>query len=92
MTQPHDVTDQTIRERLVPFPKAHFLAASDLNPFVTPQLLDLGDAFVDFNRQSSKALDLLHGRTVVNLFFENSTRTSSSFEICLLYTSPSPRD
>ena len=81
MTQPHDVTDQTIRERLIPFPKAHFLAASDLNPFVTPQLLDLGDAFVDFNRQSSKALDLLHGRTVVNLFFENSTRTSSSFEI-----------
>ena len=81
MTQPHDVTDQTIRERLVPFPKAHFLAASDLTPFVTPQLLDLGDAFVDFNRQSSKALDLLHGRTVVNLFFENSTRTSSSFEI-----------
>ena len=52
MTQAAPVTDQTIRERLVPFPKAHFLAASDLNPFVTPQLLDLGDAFVDFNRQS----------------------------------------
>ena len=41
----------------------------------------LDDAFVDFNRQSDKALGLLHGRTVVNLFFENSTRTSSSFEI-----------
>ena len=81
MTQPQDVTDQTIRDRLVPFPKPHFLAASDLNPFVTPQLLDLGDAFVDFNRQSSKALDLLHGRTVVNLFFENSTRTRTTFEI-----------
>ena len=81
MTQPAQVTDQTIRDRLVPFPKPHFLAASDLDPYVTPQLLDLGDAFVDFNRQSSKALDLLHGRTVVNLFFENSTRTSSSFEI-----------
>jgi aspartate carbamoyltransferase catalytic subunit len=81
MTQPSLVTDQTIQERLIPFPKSHFLAASDLNPFVTPQLLDLADAFVDFNRQSSKALDVLHGRTVVNLFFENSTRTSSSFEI-----------
>ena len=81
MTQPAQVTDQTIRDRLIPFPKSHFLAASDLNPFVTPQLLELGDAFVAFNRQSSKALDVLHGRTVVNLFFENSTRTSSSFEI-----------
>ncbi|KAK0348706.1 hypothetical protein LTR94_036118, partial [Friedmanniomyces endolithicus] len=81
MTQPPNVTEQTIRERLVAFPTPHFLAASDLNPYVTPQLLDLGDAFVDFNRQSDKALGVLHGRTVVNLFFENSTRTSSSFEI-----------
>ena len=69
MTQPPTVTDQAILERLIPFPTAHFLAASDLNPYVTPQLLDLADAFVDFNRQSSKALDVLHGRTVVNLFF-----------------------
>jgi aspartate carbamoyltransferase catalytic subunit len=44
-------------------------------------LLDLADAFVDFNRQSSKSLDLMRGRTVMNLFFENSTRTSASFEI-----------
>ena len=49
MTQPHQVTEQTIRERLIPFPQAHFLAASDLNPYVVPQLLDLGVAFVDFN-------------------------------------------
>ena len=69
MTQPPTVTEQAILERLIPFPKAHFLAASDLNPYVVPQLLDLGDAFVDFNRQSDKALGLLHGRTVVNLFF-----------------------
>ena len=58
MTQPPHVTEHTIQERLIPFPKAHFLAASDLNPYVVPQLLDLGDAFVDFNRQSAKALDL----------------------------------
>jgi aspartate carbamoyltransferase catalytic subunit len=44
-------------------------------------LLDLADAFVDFNRQSAKGVDLMRGQTVVNLFFENSTRTSSSFEI-----------
>lgn len=79
MTQA-DVTD-TIRQRLLPFPRDHFLSATDLNPPAALALLDLADAFVDFNRQSAKALDLMAGRTVVNLFFENSTRTSSSFEI-----------
>ena len=75
------VTESMIQERLVPFPRPHFLSAGDLNAASAADLLDLADAFVDFNRQSSKALGLLHGRTVVNLFFENSTRTSSSFEI-----------
>jgi aspartate carbamoyltransferase catalytic subunit len=75
------VAADLIADRLVPFPKAHFLAAADLNPPAAAALLDLADAFVDLNRQSTKALDLLRGRTVLNLFFENSTRTSSSFEI-----------
>jgi aspartate carbamoyltransferase catalytic subunit len=38
----------------------------------------LAEAFVAFNRQTSKSLDLLQGRTLMNLFFENSTRTQSS--------------
>jgi len=70
-----------IAERLIPFPSPHFLSAGALNPPAALALLDLADVFVDLNRQSSKVLDLLHGRTVVNIFFENSTRTSSSFEI-----------
>jgi aspartate carbamoyltransferase catalytic subunit len=75
------VAADLIADRLVPFPKSHFLAAADLNPPFVSALLDLADAFVDLNRSSTKALDLLRGRTVLNLFFENSTRTSSSFEI-----------
>lgn len=81
MTEAHAAVDALISERLVPFPTPHFLSAGDLNAQTARDLLDLADIFVDFNRQSSKALDLMHGRTVVNLFFENSTRTSSSFEI-----------
>ena len=73
--------DDLIRERLLPFPKPHFLAAADLNAQSAHALLDLADAFVDLNRSDAKTLDLMRGRTVVNLFFENSTRTSSSFEI-----------
>jgi aspartate carbamoyltransferase catalytic subunit len=79
MSQP-DLTE-IIRERLAPFPQDHFLSAGDLNAVTAPQLLDLADAFVELNRQGGKALDLMRGRTVVNLFFENSTRTSASFEI-----------
>ena len=50
-------------------------------PFEVANLLDLADGFVALNRQTSKKLDLLKGRTLINLFFENSTRTQTSFEL-----------
>jgi aspartate carbamoyltransferase catalytic subunit len=43
--------------------------------------LDLAEGFVALNRQKAKKLDLMKGRTLVNLFFEASTRTQSSFEL-----------
>lgn len=64
-----------------PFPRRHFLSVLDLNPVEVGDLLDLADGFVALNRQTSKKLDLLKGRTLMNLFFENSTRTQSSFEL-----------
>ena len=44
-------------------------------------LLDLSDAYVEQNRAPDKKSNLLRGRTVINLFFENSTRTRTSFEL-----------
>src|SRR6516164_8885323 len=67
--------------RTFPFPKRHFLSVLDLNEVEVANLLDLADGFVSLNRQTSKKLDVLRGRTLMNLFFENSTRTQSSFEI-----------
>jgi aspartate carbamoyltransferase catalytic subunit len=67
--------------RTFPFPKRHFLSVLDLNEVEVANLLDLADGFVSLNRQTSKKLDLLKGRTLMNLFFENSTRTQSSFEL-----------
>ncbi len=61
-----------------PFPKRHFLSVLDLNPVEVTDLLNLADGFVALNRQTSKKLDLLKGRTLMNLFFENSTRTQST--------------
>jgi aspartate carbamoyltransferase catalytic subunit len=81
MALPATDVSETIRARLHPFPKRHFVSAGDLHPPDVTALLDLADAFVELNRQTNKKLDLLKGRTLVNLFFENSTRTQSSFEL-----------
>ena len=79
--QPVADVSETIRARVFAFPKRHFISAGELDPPDVTALLDLADAFVELNRQTSKKLDLLKGRTLVNLFFENSTRTQSSFEL-----------
>lgn len=44
-------------------------------------LLDQAEQWVELNRQRSKHSDLLEGLTIINAFFENSTRTLLSFEI-----------
>src|SRR5258705_46750 len=44
-------------------------------------LLDLADEYVELNRQIEKKRTSLRGRTIINLFFEASTRTQSSFEL-----------
>jgi aspartate carbamoyltransferase catalytic subunit len=80
MSPAADVSD-LIRSRLFPFPRRHFNSATDLTPPDVTALLDLAEAFVELNRQPAKKLDLLKGRTLINLFFEASTRTQSSFEL-----------
>jgi len=59
----------------------HLLAIEDVSPTEIKALLDLADTYVEVNRQIEKRHALLSGRTQVNLFFEASTRTQSSFEI-----------
>ena len=70
-----------IRARAFPFPAKHFLSVTDLDPPTVADLLALADGFVALNRQKNKKLDLLKGRTLINLFFEASTRTQSYFEL-----------
>ncbi len=70
-----------VRRRTFPFPRRHFLSVTDLDPVQVGELLDLADDFVTLNRQRAKKVDLLKGRTLINLFFEASTRTQSSFEL-----------
>ncbi len=63
------------------FKAQHLLAVSDLSVAEIPALLDLADSYVEVNRNANKRHAILAGATQVNLFFENSTRTQSSFEI-----------
>ncbi len=59
----------------------HFLTTEGLNRSLLTEILDTADSFVDMSAQSVKKVPLLRGKTVVNLFFENSTRTRSTFEL-----------
>ncbi|MEZ5937114.1 MAG: aspartate carbamoyltransferase catalytic subunit [Hyphomonadaceae bacterium] len=63
------------------FPHRHLLGIEGLNRLDIELLLDKGDRYVELNRQHVKHADALAGRTLINVFFENSTRTQGSFEI-----------
>lgn len=59
----------------------HFLTLDGLNKTILTEILDRADSFLNMGEQSVKKVPLLRGRTVVNLFFENSTRTRTTFEL-----------
>ena len=63
------------------FSQRHLLGIEPLNRPEIEALLDLADEAVAISRQVEKKRATLRGRTQINLFFEASTRTQSSFEI-----------
>ncbi|HET6470000.1 MAG TPA: aspartate carbamoyltransferase catalytic subunit [Geminicoccaceae bacterium] len=69
------------RDQALRFEQKHLLGIEGLQPFEIVDLLDRADGFVDVNRRSDKKLALLRGLTQINLFFESSTRTRTSFEL-----------
>jgi aspartate carbamoyltransferase catalytic subunit len=74
MNAPPASTDTVFRHR-------HMLGIQDLSPAEITLLLDLSDTYVEQNRQANKKKSLLKGRTIINIFFESSTRTRTSFEL-----------
>ncbi len=59
----------------------HLLGIRELSAEQITHLLDTADSFRDVSRREIKKVPALRGRTVINLFFEPSTRTRTSFEI-----------
>lgn len=59
----------------------HFLTIDGLSRNLLTEILDTADSFIEVGERRIKKVPLLRGRTVVNLFFEASTRTRSTFEL-----------
>ncbi|MCH6590085.1 MAG: aspartate carbamoyltransferase catalytic subunit [Proteobacteria bacterium] len=65
----------------VQFAHRHLLGIEGLSPDDITLLLDRSESYVEQNRQIDKKKSVLRGRTIINLFFEASTRTRTSFEL-----------
>src|SRR5579863_5088147 len=63
------------------FAHRHLLGIEGLSPIEITALLDTAQDYVALSRQVEKKAATLRGRTQINLFFEASTRTQSSFEL-----------
>src|SRR6195952_2602443 len=59
----------------------HLLGLQGMHPTRIEPFLDLAESYVLLNRSRKTQRDLLRGRTLINLFFEDSTRTRTSFEL-----------
>ncbi len=59
----------------------HFLSIEGLTRSLLIRIMDAAESFTSVTRQTVKKVPLLRGKTVVNLFFETSTRTRTTFEL-----------
>lgn len=77
----HDLRFTDPRGVAYGYARRHVLGTENLAPQEITYLLDRAETFAAQNRQKNKRCDILAGRTVINLFYENSTRTLTSFEL-----------
>jgi aspartate carbamoyltransferase catalytic subunit len=59
----------------------HFLSIDGLDQALLTEILDTAESFAGMSEHQVKKVPLLRGKTIVNLFFENSTRTRTTFEL-----------
>ncbi|RVU05318.1 aspartate carbamoyltransferase catalytic subunit [Novosphingobium umbonatum] len=75
------MTSFTYPEGSLAFPHRSLLGLAGLAPHEIHFLLDEAEQWVELNRQPQKKVEALRGLTIINAFYENSTRTLLSFEI-----------
>ena len=70
-----------INNNAIKISQKHLLGIQDLSISDVKLILDEAREFISLNKSKNKKLDILRGKTQINLFFEPSTRTQSSFEL-----------
>lgn len=75
------MTQKKTQSAPLAFPRRHLLTCEGLSADEITVLLDLADQAADHIRQGGRKREVLAGRTLINLFFESSTRTQASFEM-----------
>jgi len=63
------------------FRKIHLVETADLTKKEIEHILEESKKYISFNKKRIKKINILEGRTIFNLFFEDSTRTRTSFEV-----------
>ena len=71
----------TKQDKAVKISQKHLLGIQDLSISDVKYILSEAKQFINLNRSKNKKLNTLRGKTQINLFFEPSTRTQSSFEL-----------
>ena len=70
-----------INNNAIKISQKHLLGIQDLSISDVKLILDEAKKYISLNKSKNKKLDILRGKTQINLFFEPSTRTQSSFEL-----------
>ena len=68
-------------KKAIKISQKHLLGIQDLSVNDVNIILNEASKFIELNKSKNKKLDILKGKTQINLFFEPSTRTQSSFEL-----------
>ena len=63
------------------FQHKHLISIEDLSVEDITLILDTANTYADHNRNGKEVLTTMRGKTIINVFFENSTRTLTSFEL-----------
>ena len=71
----------TKSDKAVKISQKHLLGIQDLSISDVNIILNEAKQFINLNKSKNKKIDALRGKTQINLFFEPSTRTQSSFEL-----------
>ncbi len=86
-TQPEDISFDTLKEKGFNWTRKSLLSTEDLKKEEIELILSTAGTFSEILTRAVKKVPTLRGKVVVNLFYENSTRTRSSFELAGRYLS-----